>query len=436
MATQMQLARQGVITEAMKIVAEQEHVTAEFIREGVANGTIAIPCNINHKNIIPRGVGTGLTVKVNANIGTSSSYPDPEPELAKLQAAIDAGADSVMDLSTGNNISASRQAIIAASTVMVGTVPMYQVTVETIKKRGAVVEMTKEDIFDVIRQQAADGADFMTIHCGINKNVLKALIDEGREMDVVSRGGSFITGWMLHNDAENPLYEYYDEILNICEKYDVTISLGDACRPGCLADATDVCQIEELVRLGELTKRAWEHNVQVIVEGPGHVPLDQVAANMQVQQQICMGAPFYVLGPLVTDIAPGYDHITAAIGGAVAAMSGAAFLCYVTPAEHLALPNVEDTKQGIIASKIAAHAADIAKGVKGARDIDDKMADARKNLDWDAQFECALDPETAKAIRQSRMPEDDHSDTCSMCGKFCAVRSMNKALSGENIDIL
>ena len=433
MATQMQLARQGVITEAMKIVAEQEHVTAEFIREGVANGTIAIPCNINHKNIIPRGVGTGLTVKVNANIGTSSSYPDPEPELAKLQAAIDAGADSVMDLSTGNNISASRQAIIAASTVMVGTVPMYQVTVETIKKRGAVVEMTKEDIFDVIRQQAADGADFMTIHCGINKNVLKALIDEGREMDVVSRGGSFITGWMLHNDAENPLYEYYDEILDICEEYDVTISLGDACRPGCLADATDVCQIEELVRLGELTKRAWDHNVQVMVEGPGHVPLDQVAANMKVQQTICMGAPFYVLGPIVTDIAPGYDHITSAIGGAVAAMNGASFLCYVTPAEHLALPNVEDTKQGIIASKIAAHAADIAKGVPGAAEWDYKMSEARKRLDWEEMFKLSMDPEKARRYRAEAKPEKE--DTCSMCGNFCAVKNTNRILDGEIVTI-
>ena len=434
MATQMQLARQGVITEAMKIVAEQEHVTAEFIREGVANGTIAIPCNINHKNIIPRGVGTGLTVKVNANIGTSSSYPDPEPELAKLQAAIDAGADSVMDLSTGNNISASRQAIIAASTVMVGTVPMYQVTVETIKKRGAVVEMTKEDIFDVIRQQAADGADFMTINCGINKNVLKALIDEGRVMDVVSRGGSFITGWMLHNDAENPLYEYYDEILDICAEYDVTISLGDGLRPGCIADATDRAQIQELLNLGELTQRAWDKGVQVMVEGPGHMPMDQIAANMKIQQTICMGAPFYVLGPIVTDIAPGYDHITASIGGAIAAASGAAFLCYVTPAEHLALPNVDDVKQGIIASRIAAHAADIAKKVPHARDLDDAMGDARRTFDWEKQWECSIDPETAKQIRNDRAPE--HEDSCSMCGKFCAVRSMNKALNGEYIDIL
>ena len=255
-------------------------------------------------------------------------------------------------------------------------------------------------------------------------------------MNIVSRGGSLVFAWMCMTGEENPFYEHYDEILDICEEYDVTIYLGDACRPGCLADATDVCEIEELVRLGELTKRAWDHNVQVMVEGPGHVPLDQVAANMKVQQSICMGAPFYVLGPLVTDIAPGYDHITSAIGGAVAAMNGAAFLCYVTPAEHLALPNVDDVKQGIIASKIAAHAADIAKGVPGARDIDDKMAEARQKLDWDAQYACALDPETAKAIRDSRSPEDDHSDTCSMCGKFCAVRSMNKALAGEYIDIL
>ena len=416
MATQMQLARQGVITEAMKIVAEQEHVTAEFIREGVANGTIAIPCNINHKNIIPRGVGTGLTVKVNANIGTSSSYPDPEPELAKLQAAIDAGADSVMDLSTGNNISASRQAIIAASTVMVGTVPMYQVTVETIKKRGAVVEMTKEDIFDVIRQQAADGADFMTIHCGINKNVLKALIDEGREMDVVSRGGSFITGWMLHNDAENPLYEYYD----------VTISLGDGLRPGCIADATDRAQIQELLNLGELTQRAWDKGVQVMVEGPGHVPYNQIAANMQLQKRLCHGAPFYVLGPLVTDVAPGYDHITSAIGGTLAAVSGANFLCYVTPAEHLGLPDLNDVREGVIATRIAAHAADLANGNKQAWEWDLKMARARKVLDWPAQLDLAIDPVKAKEYRCRKNKSDD--EACSMCGDYCAVKIVGQYL--------
>lgn len=426
MATQMQLARQGIITEAMKIVAEQEKLSPEFIREGVAKGTIAICCNVNHKSLIPRGVGEGLKVKVNANIGTSSSYPDPEPELKKLEAAIAAGADSVMDLSTGNNISASRRAIIDASTVMVGTVPIYQITVETIQKRGAVVEMTKEDIFDVIRQQAKDGADFMTIHCGINRQVLKALVDEGRVMDVVSRGGSFITGWMLHNDKENPLYEYYDEILDICEEYDVTISLGDGLRPGCIADATDRAQIQELLNLGELTQRAWDRGVQVMVEGPGHVPYNQIAANMQLQKRICHGAPFYVLGPLVTDVAPGYDHITGAIGGTLAAISGADFLCYVTPAEHLGLPDLEDVRQGVIASRIAAHAADLAKGNKEAWAWDLAMAKARKGLDWKTQLELALDPVRAVEYRNKKNKSDD--EACSMCGDYCAVKIVGQYL--------
>lgn len=426
MATQMQLARQGIITEAMKIVAEQEKLSPEFIREGVAKGTIAICCNVNHKSLIPRGVGEGLKVKVNANIGTSSSYPDPEPELKKLEAAIAAGADSVMDLSTGNNISASRKAIIEASTVMVGTVPIYQITVETIQKRGAVVEMTKEDIFDVIRQQAKDGADFMTIHCGINRQVLKALVDEGRVMDVVSRGGSFITGWMLHNDKENPLYEYYDEILDICEEYDVTISLGDGLRPGCIADATDRAQIQELLNLGELTQRAWDRGVQVMVEGPGHVPYNQIAANMQLQKRICHGAPFYVLGPLVTDVAPGYDHITGAIGGTLAAISGADFLCYVTPAEHLGLPDLEDVRQGVIASRIAAHAADLAKGNKEAWAWDLAMAKARKGLDWKTQLELALDPVRAVEYRNKKNKSDD--EACSMCGDYCAVKIVGQYL--------
>ncbi len=426
MATQMQLARQGIITDAMKIVAEQEHVTPEFIREGVAKGVIAIPANINHKNLVPRGVGQGLTVKVNANIGTSSAYPDPAPELAKLAEAVKCGADSVMDLSTGDNITASRQAIIEASTVMVGTVPMYQVTVETILKRGAVVEMTKEDIFDVIRAQAKDGADFMTIHCGINKNVLKALTEEGREMDVVSRGGSFITGWMLHNGKENPLYEFYDEILDICEEYDVTISLGDGLRPGCLADATDRAQIQELLNLGELTQRAWERGVQVMVEGPGHVPYNQIAANMQLQKQLCHGAPFYVLGPLVTDVAPGYDHITSAIGGTLAAVSGADFLCYVTPAEHLGLPDINDVHEGVIAARIAAHAADIAKGNKAAWDWDLAMAKARKVLDWPLQLQLAIDPEKAASYRKLKNKEDE--EACSMCGDYCAVKIVGQYL--------
>ena len=426
MATQMQLARQGIITDAMRTVAQQEGVSGEFIRAGVAEGTIAICCNVNHKNLIPRGVGQGLKVKVNANIGTSSSFPDIEPELVKLRAAVDAGADAVMDLSTGNNITASRRAIIENSTVMVGTVPMYQATVETIKKRGAVVEMTKEDLFDVIRMQAADGADFMTLHCGITKSVLKALTEEGRIMDVVSRGGSFITGWMLHNDKENPLYEYYDEILDICAEYDVTISLGDGLRPGCLADATDRAQIQELLNLGELTQRAWDKGVQVMVEGPGHMPYNQIAANMQLQKRICHGAPFYVLGPLVTDVAPGYDHITSAIGGTLAAVSGADFLCYVTPAEHLGLPDLNDVREGVIAARIAAHAADLAKGNKQAWAWDNAMAKARKELDWPEQLRLALDPVKATEYRNKKNKSDD--EACSMCGDYCAVKIVGQYL--------
>lgn len=426
MATQMQLARQGIITEAMKIVARQEGVSEEFIREGVAQGTIAICTNKNHKNLIPRGVGQGLKVKVNANIGTSSSFPDIEPELVKLKTAIDAGADAVMDLSTGNNITASRRAIIENSTVMVGTVPIYQATVETIKKRGAVVEMTKEDLFDVIRMQAADGADFMTIHCGITQSVLKALTDEGRIMDVVSRGGSFITGWMLHNGKENPLYEYYDEILDICAEYDVTISLGDGLRPGCLADATDRAQIQELLNLGELTQRAWDKGVQVMVEGPGHMPYNQIAANMQLQKRICHGAPFYVLGPLVTDVAPGYDHITSAIGGTLAAVSGADFLCYITPAEHLGLPDLNDVREGVVAARIAAHAADLAKGNKQAWQWDNEMAQARKDLDWEKQLRLAIDPIKATEYRNKKNKSDD--EACSMCGDYCAVKIVGQYL--------
>lgn len=321
MTTQMQWARKGTITPAMEAVAAYEGLDQEVIRERVAQGVIAIPCNINHKNLRPRGVGLGLKVKVNANLGTSSAFPDPTPELAKLKAAVDAGADSVMDLSTGDNIDASRRAILAASPVMVGTVPIYQAAVDTIKKRGAVVEMTREDMLDAVRRQAEDGADFLTIHCGITKMVLKQLTEEGRVMDVVSRGGSFITGWMLHNEKENPFYEYYDDILDICETYDVTISLGDGLRPGCLADATDRAQIQELLTLGELTQRAWARGVQVMCEGPGHVPFHQIETNMKLQKSLCHGAPFYVLGPLVTDVAPGYDHITSAIGGTLAAVS-------------------------------------------------------------------------------------------------------------------
>lgn len=431
--TQMDAARKGIITKEMEVVASKEHLSTEEIRQLVSEGKIAIPCNKSHKSISPEGIGSMLRTKINVNLGVSRDCKDYDIEMQKAMKAVDLGAESIMDLSSHGDTQPFRKKLTSECPAMIGTVPVYD---SVIHYQRDLDTLTAQDFLDVIRLHAEDGVDFVTLHCGITKKTIEQIRKHKRKMNIVSRGGSLVFAWMSMTGEENPFYEYYDEILEICEEHDVTISLGDACRPGCLADASDVCQIEELVRLGELTKRAWDHNVQVMVEGPGHVPLDQVAANMKIQQGICMGAPFYVLGPIVTDIAPGYDHITSAIGGAVAAMSGAAFLCYVTPAEHLALPNVEDVKNGIIASKIAAHAADIAKGIPGARDIDDKMADARRNLDWDAQFACALDPVTAKAIRDDRLPEEDHSDTCSMCGKFCAVRSMNKALAGEHIDIL
>ena len=431
--TQMDAARKGIATPQMKAVAEKERMPLEKLMELVAKGQVAICANKAHTCLDPQGVGSMLRTKINVNLGVSRDCKDYDIEMKKVQSAIDLGAEAIMDLSSHGDTQPFRKKLVAECPAMIGTVPVYDSVIHYQRDLGT---LTAQDFIDVVRLHAEDGVDFVTLHCGITRKTIDQIRRHKRKMNIVSRGGSLVFAWMTMTGEENPFYEHFDEILDICEQHDVTISLGDACRPGCLADATDVCQIEELVRLGELTKRAWEHNVQVMVEGPGHVPLNQVAANMQVQQSICMGAPFYVLGPLVTDIAPGYDHITAAIGGAVAAMSGAAFLCYVTPAEHLALPNVEDVKQGIIASKIAAHAADIAKGIPGAREIDDKMADARRALDWEAQFACALDPDTARAIRDSRKPEDDHSDTGSMCGKFCAVRSMNKALSGEYIDIL
>ena len=424
MATQIQAARAGKITEAMKEVAAQERQSPETIRERVAKGTVAICANPNHTGVKPAGVGEGLRVKVNANIGTSSDFPDLAPELEKLKEAVRCGADAVMDLSTGDHIGASRRAIIGQSPVMVGTVPIYEATVTAMKERGAVVDMKAEDLLRVIEGQAKDGADFMTLHCGLTREAIARLHRQGRVMDVVSRGGSFITGWMLHNEKENPLYENYDTILDICEKYDVTISLGDGLRPGCLADATDRAQIAELMTLGELVDRAWARGVQVMVEGPGHVPFDQIAANMKLEKQLCHGAPFYVLGPLVTDIAPGYDHITSAIGGTMAAVHGADFLCYVTPAEHLALPTLQDVHDGVIASRIAAHAADIVKGVPGAAEWDLSMARARKALDWEAQMDLAIDSETARAKRAWREAAD--TDACSMCGNYCAVKIVNQ----------
>ena len=424
--TQMDAARKGILTPEIKTVAQKEHMSTDEMMKLVAEGKVAICANKNHTCLNPEGVGSMLRTKINVNLGVSRDCKDYDIEMQKVMSAVNLGAEAIMDLSSHGNTQPFRQKLTHECPAMIGTVPVYD---SVIHYQRDLATLTAQDFVDVVRLHAEDGVDFVTLHCGITRKTIEQIKKHKRKMNLVSRGGSLVFAWMCMTGEENPFYEHFDEILDICEEYDVTISLGDACRPGCLADATDVCQIEELVRLGELTKRAWAHNVQVMVEGPGHVPLDQVAANMKVQQSICMGAPFYTLGPLVTDIAPGYDHITAAIGGAVAAMN-------VTPAEHLALPNVDDVKQGIIASKIAAHAADIAKGIPGARDIDDKMADARQKLDWEAQYACALDPDTARAIRDSRRPEDDHSDTCSMCGKFCAVRSMNKALAGEYIDIL
>lgn len=431
--TQLEAARQGCITHEMKIVAKQEGLDAEVLRELIALGQVVIPCNKLHTSIAPQGIGKRLRTKINVNLGTSKDVTDYDSEIEKVQSAIALGAEAIMDLSTHGDTRIFRRKLIETSPVMIGTVPIYDSVIHHKKDLG---HLTAQDFLDTIRLHAEDGVDFITIHSGITRKTIDQIKHHKRKLNIVSRGGSLVFAWMSMTGQENPFYEYFDEILAICKEYDVTISLGDACRPGCLADATDVCQIEELVRLGELAKRAKEFGVQAMIEGPGHVPLNQVQANMELQDSICSGAPFYVLGPLVTDIAPGYDHITAAIGGAVAGMHGASFLCYVTPAEHLALPNADDVKQGIIAFKIAAHAADIARGIPNARDIDDRMAEARQKLDWEAQYACALDPDTARAIRDSRAPEDDHSDTCSMCGKFCAVRSMNKALKEEYIDIL
>lgn len=432
-STQMEAARMGIVTPELEAVAKKENRSVEELLPLMASGKMVIPANVNHKSLDPNGVGSMLKTKINVNLGISRDCKDYDIEMKKVMRAVDLGAEAIMDLSSHGNTQPFRQKLCAECPAMIGTVPIYDSVIHYQRDLGT---LTAQDFIDVIRLHAQDGVDFVTLHCGITRKTIDQIKNGGRKMNIVSRGGSLVFAWMSMTGNENPFYEYYDEIVEICREYDVTISLGDACRPGCLADATDGCQIEELIMLGELTERAWKRDVQVMVEGPGHVPMDQIAANMKIQETICKGAPFYVLGPLVTDIAPGYDHITAAIGGAIAAWNGAAFLCYVTPAEHLALPNVDDVHQGIIASKIAAHAADIAKGIPGARDQDDRMADARKALDWDAQWLEALDPEVAKEIRKSRMPEEDHADTCSMCGKFCAVRSMNKALAGEVIDIL
>lgn len=424
MATQMSRALKGEITPEMEAVAWKEKVSPEYIRDEISKGRIVITANKNHVGLEPAGFGKGLKTKVNANIGTSTSYPTIEDEIKKLHTAIEAGADAVMDLSTGPDIDGCRKKIIKASNVAIGTVPIYQAVVETIEQKGNIISMTEEDLFKVIEKHAEDGVDFITVHCGITQEVISRLKNEGRITDIVSRGGSFITGWMLYHEKENPLFAQYDRLLEICFKYDVTLSLGDGLRPGCLADATDRAQVQELLTLGELVDRARKAGVQAMVEGPGHVPLDQIEANIKLQKRLCREAPFYVLGPLVTDIAPGYDHITAAIGGTIAAAAGADFLCYVTPAEHLGLPTIDDVREGVVASRIAGHAADIVKGVAGAKEMDTAMAKARKNLDWEKQIALAIDPVKAKKYRESR--NQSAEEACSMCGNYCAMKVVSE----------
>lgn len=429
-STQMEAARKGIVTEEMKTVAEKENMPVEVLRELIAKGEAIIPCNRNHKCISPAGVGFNLKTKINVNLGTSRDLTDLDMELEKVQKSVDMGAEAIMDLSSFGDTQKFRRKLTENCPAIIGTVPIYDAVVYYHK---ALMKITSDEWIDIVRMHAEDGVDFMTIHCGINKENAKKIKNDKRLTNIVSRGGSIIFAWMEMTGNENPFYERFDEILDICHKYDVTLSLGDACRPGCLADGTDAAQISELITLGELTKKAWEKDVQVMIEGPGHMPINQIAANMEIQKTLCHGAPFYVLGPIVTDIAPGYDHITSAIGGAIAATYGASFLCYVTPAEHLRLPDVDDVKEGIIATKIAAHAADIAKGIPNAYEWDREMSTARHNLDWNRMFELAIDPEKAKRYRESSKPEKE--DTCSMCGNFCAVKNINRILNGEKITI-
>ena len=432
LVTQIDFARAGQITPQMKEVAEREHRDPEYIRERVADGRIAIPANIVHikKGMRAFGVGEGLSTKVNVNLGISGDKADAAEEWKKVKIAEDFGADAIMDLSNSGKTRQFRQQLIDETPLMVGTVPMYD-AIDYMEK--PLVKLTKDDLLEVVRAHAEDGVDFMTIHCGINKSVIKTFKETGRLMNIVSRGGSLLFGWMEVTGNENPFYEFYDEVLEICHEYDVTISLGDSCRPGCLYDSNDATETAEMIELGKLCKRAWAAGVQVMVEGPGHMALDEIAANMKLQKRLCHNAPFYVLGPLVTDIGVGYDHITAAIGGAISASSGADFLCYVTPAEHLCLPNAQDVLDGLMATKIAAHAADIAKKVPHARDMDDKMGQARRKLDWDAMWKCALDPVTGKK-RYEESPAATEG-TCTMCGKMCAVRTVNKVFEGTTIDL-
>lgn len=428
--TQMDAARKGILTPEMVAVAKKEYMDTDKLMKLIAEGKVIIPANKVHTCLDPNGIGNALTTKINVNLGTSRDSEDWEVEYKKVEMAVEYGAEAIMDLSSCGDTRSFRRYITSKCPAMLGTVPIYDAVVYYNKE---LEKITSEEWIDIVRMHAEDGVDFLTIHCGINKETAAKFKRNKRTMNIVSRGGSIIYAWMEMTGNENPFFEHFDEVLDICEEYDVTLSLGDACRPGCLEDGTDPAQIEELITLGELTKRAWERNVQVMIEGPGHMPMNQIAANMEIQKTLCHGAPFYVLGPIVTDIFPGYDHITSAIGGAIAAQNGAAFLCYVTPAEHLRLPDTADVKEGIIATKIAAHAADIAKGLPNITEKDHAMAIARQKLDWEAMFDVAVDPGKARAYRESAPPAKE--DTCSMCGNFCSVRNMNHILEGKNVKI-
>jgi phosphomethylpyrimidine synthase len=423
--TRIESAKNGIITDEMKEVALAEVISPEQLASDIAAGFTVIPINKIHR-IKPIGIGRNLSTKVNANIGTSKDRISFDEEMQKLDVIVKYGADAVMDLSTGGPIDDLRRLLTKKSPISIGTVPIYEAAIRAVENFGSISKMTPDTIFDVIEKHAREGIDFITVHCGLTRKGIERLQHEGRILDIVSRGGSFLLEWMIYNDRENPLYEYYDRLLEISKKYDITLSLGDGLRPGCLEDATDRSQMEELLTIGELRDIALDKGVQVIIEGPGHVPLNQVELNIKIQKEICKGAPFYVLGPLVTDIAVGYDHIAAAIGGAVAGAAGADFLCYVTPAEHIKLPNINDVKEGLIASKIAAHAADIAKGVPGAMERDRKMSVFRKNLDWKGQISLSFDPEKIQQWRSEIPPSEQ--DVCSMCGEFCAIRTVEKAL--------
>ncbi|MFA6008569.1 MAG: phosphomethylpyrimidine synthase ThiC [Desulfobacteraceae bacterium] len=428
--TQMDAARKGIVTREIKIVAEKENIEIAKLMELMAKGKVIIPANKNHGNLDPEGVGEGLRTKINVNLGISKDCANVDMEIEKAKLAIDLKAEAIMDLSCFGKTKEFRQKLIQMSPAMIGTVPIYD-AVGFYEKD--LKDITVDEFFKVVESHAKDGVDFVTIHAGLNRATAEKIRKNKRLMGIVSRGGSLLYAWMNLNNKENPFYEYFDRLLDICETYDLTLSLGDGCRPGSLHDSTDACQVEELIVLGELTKRAWERNIQVMIEGPGHMALTEIAGNMMLEKRLCHGAPFYVLGPLVTDVAPGYDHITSAIGGAIAAANGADFLCYVTPAEHLRLPTADDMKEGIMASRIAAHAADIAKNIPGARDWDNAMSKARAELDWNKMIELSIDPEKARRYRESSKPE--HEDSCTMCGKMCAVRNMNRVHEGKDIQL-